>query len=167
MVSKEPVARSDTNKEPSGKNPRALLFVSGVGCKVYGVGLAARVLRVVLLTANVPQIRLEGLLAVRIILLCKEVSLVGVDIHQVLFASLDSSSDSCEASACPELIAVRCCVPCVTVCCKGVHPLTVGIGGRCHSVYGNQVIAVVVSVLFFRSFHGAADGLDTRCAYFH
>ena len=92
----------------------AFFLVYGVGCTVYGVRLATRMRLVVGGGADAPEVSLEGLLAVSIIFLCEEVLLVGVDIHQVLFACLNGCSDSCEASACPELIAVRSCAAVVS-----------------------------------------------------
>ena len=57
--------------------------------------------------ADAPEVSLEGLFAVRIVLLCEEVLLVGVDIHQVLFACFYCCCYGCETSTCPELIRGR------------------------------------------------------------
>ena len=70
--------------------------------------LGSRMLLVIRGSADAPQIRLERLLAVGIILLCEEVLLVGVHVHQVLFACLHGCCNCRKTGSCPELVGVRC-----------------------------------------------------------
>ena len=67
-------------------------------------GLALRVRRVVLIAANLPQVSVEGGLAVGKVLLCLEGCLIGRDGAQVLTAGFNRCANGREASACAHLV---------------------------------------------------------------
>ena len=130
-------------------------------------GSLACMLGVVLLAADLPKVRLHGFLTTGLILLRREVDLVRSDLREILLTSLHSSRYSGEACASIQLFGRQRSAAIVTVCFEGVDALTVGIRGCRGAVGGNEIVTVVVTILFFRSFQGAGDGFDTRRTYFH
>ena len=125
------------------------------------------VLLIIFSTTNFPQVRLHGFLATGLILLRREVDLVRSDLREIFLTSLHSSCYSGEACASIELCGRERSGTLVTVCFEGVDALTVGVRGCRSAVGGNEIVTVVVTILFFRSFQGAGDGFDTRRTYFH
>ena len=103
--------------------------------------LAVGVLLIVLLTADVPQVRVHRLLAVGKILLRLEVDLVLRDRHQVSFTSLHSRTNCGEASACVELFGAR--LRRALVRTYHVQPRTNGVGRRRYAVRCQQRVTVI------------------------
>ncbi len=128
-------------------------------------GLAVRLIP--LLTAHAPIPLFHGLCAVRLVLLRDEGLLVGRDLREVMTALLDHRSNADEAVADLVLTLRQRRGAFVAIRIEGVQTLTIGVSGRRGAVGGNEIVAVVVTILFFRSFQGSADGLNTRGAYFH
>ena len=137
------------------------------GCSFPVSGCRLALCRVVLLAANFPKVSTHGFLAVGKIFLRLEVSLILRHVHQVVLTLLDSSANGCEASLRVQLLGTERRGTFVTVCFEGVDALTVGVRGCRSAVGGNEIVTVVVTILFFRSFQGAGDGFDTRRTYFH
>ena len=130
--------------------------------------LLSLVLRlIVLLTAHLPEVSLHRLLAVGVVALCEEVNLVLGDLGQVFLTCRYHRTYRLETLTSSHLFRFERRGTLVAVCVKRIHALAVLVGAGCLAMNGYEVIAVVVTVLFLRSFHGAADGLDTGCAYFH
>ena len=61
-------------------------------------------LRIVLFAADLPEVSVEGGLAVGKVLLCLEGCLIGRDRAQVLTAGFYRCANGCEASACADLV---------------------------------------------------------------
>ena len=124
-------------------------------------------LLIIFSTTNFPIIGLHGFCAIGVVLLGEEVLLVGSDLHEVGFAGLDHAGYHHELRAVLELTLTQRRGAFVAIRIEGVQTLTIGVSGRRGAVGGNEIVAVVVTILFFRSFQGSADGLNTRGAYFH
>ena len=122
---------------------------------------------IVLSPADLPVVRLHGFCAIGVVLLGEEVLLVGGDLHEVGFAGLDHAGYHHELRTVLELFVRQWGGTLVAIRIEGVQTLTIGVSGRGGAVGGNEIVAVVVTILFFRSFQGSADGLNTRGAYFH
>ena len=112
-----------------------------------------------------PEVRTHGLLAG--LALREECLGVRSYLRQVLAAGADCRADGAELLALRLLLGGQGGGAFVAVCVERVDALAVGVLAFCDAVNGYKVVAVVVSVLFFRSFHGSADGLDTCGADFH
>ena len=124
-------------------------------------------LGIIRLAADFPEVSLHGLLTTRLILLSREVDLILSDRVQIALTSLHSSCHGAEACASIQLVGRQRGATFVTVCFEGVDALTVGVRGCRSAVGGNEIVTVVVTILFFRSFQGSGDGFDTRRTYFH
>ena len=119
------------------------------------------VLLIVLLAADVPVVRFHGLDTAGRVLLCEEGCLVGCDLHQVFAARTYHAAHFREARASCELFRLRHRRTLITICCEGVDALTVGVGRCGGAVSHHQVVAVLVTVFFLRSFKGALDVFDS------
>ena len=110
----------------------------------------ALMLSIVLLAADVPEVRVHGLLAVRLILLRLEGDLILRDRHQVALTSLHSRTNCGEASASVELIGGH--RSGTVVLAYHVDTGADGVGRRCYTV-GSQQCAGVITVrrALFRS----------------
>ena len=149
-------------------SPSGLLrFPQGLEILGDPVENLALMLGIIRLAANFPQVSLHGFFAAGRVLLCREVDLILSDQVQIALTSLHSSRYSGEACAYIQLVGRQRGGTFVTVCFEGVDALTVGVRGCRSAVGGNEIVTVVVTILFFRSFQGAGDGFDTRRTYFH
>ena len=80
---------------------------------------------------------------------------------RALTARFDSCCYRCEASTCCELFRLRNRRALITICREGVDALTVGVSGCGRAVSHHQIVAVLVTVFFLRSFKGALDVFDS------
>ena len=103
---------------------------------------------VVLLTADLPQIRIEGLAATRKVLLGFEVLLVSRDRGKITLTRLDHLTYRSKTVACSQLILGGRRRALVCIRRLGIDALTVRVGGRSRTVRHDQVVTVLVTVLF-------------------
>ena len=118
------------------------------------------------LTADLPQVGLEGFLAVGRILLCRKGSIVGLVGAHVLGTGSDCATDSRETCADSQFVRRDGCATLVGVLVLYVEALAFGIFGRCGTVRHDDVVAVRVTVLLDWSFDCALDVLNTTGANF-
>ena len=130
-----------------------------------GVGLwALAVLLIPLSATDLPIVRLHGFCAIGVVLLCAEVRLVGGELRQIGFAGLDHLRYRGEAVTDLDLALTQRAVAFVRIGILDVDALAVRVGGRCRSVRHDDVVAVVVTVLFLGFLQGALDVLDSTGA---
>ena len=109
-----------------------------------------RVLLVVLLTADVPEVRLHGLFAAGGVALSEEVRLVGRDLHQVLAAQTHCCSDFREARTSGELFRLR--RGRTVVLTYHVDAGAIRVGGSRYAVRSQQRVSVrAVQLTLFRT----------------
>ena len=126
---------------------------------------ALRVLRIVRVTANLPQVGAHGLFATGGVALSEEVRLVGRDLHQVLAARTYGCCDFREARASCELIRLR--LGRAFVLTYHVDAGTNRVGRRCFTV-GSQKRVRMVAVRVTCLGAGAQKAryiLDTFCPF--
>ena len=103
-------------------------------------------LRIPRVAADLPQVGLHGLLAVRLVLLREEGCLVGRDVHQVLRASENSRCHCLEARTDLQFTSRQRRATLVAVGVKRVHALTIGVfGGRLAKDSMNRRVGVHTS----------------------
>ena len=124
------------------------------------------VLLVVGLSADHPQIRFHGLFAIGGVLLCEESRLVLGDVREVFLTLEDHRCDCTEAVADVDFFGRHRSAAFVAVRIERVQTLAVRVSRCCRTVRRHQIITVIVTVLFLRSFQCALDILYTRRAYF-
>ena len=125
-------------------------------------GLA--VVLVVRRSADVPTVRLQGLQTTRLVFLRVERSDVRSGLRHVLAAGSNSSSDRREACTLCLLVSSDGSAAFVGVSGLDVETLAVGIGGCGGTVGHDDVVTVVVPVLFLRFLDCSGDGFDTTRA---
>ena len=126
-----------------------------------GEGLALRVVGVIGFATYLPQVRFPGLLAVRQVLLCRVVRLVGRDGLQVLRTRLDEATNLREALTSHELVLRHRSVTGDGTDAAQVNAGAVRVSGLCHTV-GSQHHLLVGCVRRFLVDFGecTADGLN-------
>ena len=124
-------------------------------------------LRIIGSLFETPEISLHGLFAIRLILLCCESGLVSRNLHEVFGTSRYCCCHRREAVTNTRLVGTQRSAAFVTLGAKRIDALTIGVRGCCFAVGCHQIITVVVTVLFLRSFQCARDRLDSRNAYCH
>ena len=125
--------------------------------------LALRVCLVVLASADVPQIRFPGLLAVRQVLLCGVVRLVGRDGGEVLRTRLDEATYLCEALTSHELVLRHRCSALIHLCVAYVDTCAFLAGRLGFAVRTDEVRATGVTVFLGRLRETTFHVLDTGC----
>ena len=125
---------------------------------------ALAVLLIPLRSADLPVVRLHGFCAIGVVLLRAEVRLIGGELRQIGFASLDHLRYRGEAVTDLDLPLTQRAVALVRIGILDVDALAVRVGGRCRSVRHDDVVAVVVTVLFLGFLQGALDVLDSTGA---
>ena len=124
--------------------------------------ILAVVLGVILLAADVPEVRFHGLFATGGVLLLEEGCAVGCDLREVFDALVDSCLYLGEARARCEAALRLADVLTVGVGLADVETRAVGVGGGCRAVRTDQVITVAVTIYFLRFCQGALYELNTR-----
>ena len=127
-----------------------------------GCSLAARMLGVIRLTADLPEVRVEGFLTSCRVLLCCESLLVGTDRGEVNRAICDGCFHCCEAGTSRDLLGGQSTGTLVGFTLTDVQTRAVRILGRCGTVGTDEVITVVVAVHFLGFCQGTLNILDTR-----
>ena len=122
--------------------------------------------RVVRLALELPEERPHRALAIRVVLLSVERSLVGGHLAQILCTRAHCLRNGLEAVTNGQFVLRQRRVTLVAVAVESVDSLAVGVLGRRSAVRHHQIIAVVVTIDLFRSFHGALDVLNSGSAYF-
>ena len=120
------------------------------------------VLSVILLAADLPQVRAHGFLAAGSIFLRQECILVGRDLRQVALTSLDQRCYGCETLASLQLIAGRLGAALVGVGLADIDSRTLVALGRRGTVRADEVVTMLVTILLLRFCQGSVDILDTR-----
>ena len=121
-------------------------------------------LGIVSLFLQFPEEGFHGLFAIRLILLSCESGLVSGDLHEVFGTSCYCCCHRREAVTNTRLFGTQRSGAFVTLGAKRIDALTIGVRGCCFAVGCHQIITVVVTVLFLRSFQCARDRLDSRNA---
>ena len=105
---------------------------------------------IVRVAADLPEVRLEGLLAERRVLLRQERCLVGTQRAQVLRAERYCLRYRLEAYADQRFVRARRSGAFVRIRLADIQSLTIRVRSRCHAVGTDQVRAVVVTFCFLR-----------------
>ena len=129
-----------------------------------GLPLLPLMLRVILVAAHFPQIRLHGLFATGGVLLRLEVDLVLGDLHQVGLTSLDSRCHGAEACACIEFVGRE----------RGaafhfltqVHAVTIRVLGCCYTVGTEQHLCARVLTVLARFAECAGYAVNTGTPFY-
>ena len=123
-------------------------------------------LGIVRLFLQLPEVRLHGFYTARLILLSGERGLVSGDLHEVFGTSRYCCCHRREAVTNTRLVGTQRSAAFVTLGAKRINALTIGVRGCCLAVGCHQIITVIVTVLFLRSFATPTVITAIKCSAF-
>ena len=129
-------------------------------------GSLAIVLGVVLLAANLPEVRAHGFLAIGLIFLSREVDLVLRDLREIFLTSLHSSRYSGEACASIQLCGRERSGTLVHISLADVQAGAVRVLGSCDTVCTQEVRATRVTIFLFRLSQRTGYIINTVCVFY-